>query len=74
MIKRTEKTYNIAYKIIFIVLDALKKKGYFKTEAGVDFLLESPVSVFIKCQPTKAIYESVMLVGKSESNQLVGPI
>ena len=25
MIKRTEKTYNIAYKIIFIVLDALKK-------------------------------------------------
>lgn len=29
MIKRTEKTYNIAYKIIFIVFDALKKKGCF---------------------------------------------
>lgn len=43
-------------------------------EAGDDFLLESPVSVFFKCQPTKAIYESVMLVGKSESNQLLGLI
>lgn len=30
MIKWTEKTYNSAYKIIYIVFDALKKaRGYF---------------------------------------------
>lgn len=67
VIQRTEKTYNSAYKIIFIVFDALKKKGYFKMKAGDDFLLESPVSVVIKCQPAKQIHESATLVGKKVS-------
>ena len=41
-------------------------------EAGDDFLLESPMSVFIQCRSTKQIHDSVMLVGEKvgQSNYL----
>lgn len=41
-------------------------------ETGDDFLLESPVSVFIKCRSTKQIYDSVMSVREKagQSNYL----